>query len=64
MENVDILTQPNKLKKDLIHNQKSLKSNNRKIFLSLSRPSNKYKNIIEKSFQIKNLKKKVIKKYF
>ena len=49
IEKIDVLSQPNKLKKDLIHNQMSPKSNNRKNYLSPNRISNQYKNIIEKS---------------
>jgi hypothetical protein len=49
IEKIDVLSQPNKLKKDLIHNQMSPKSNNKKNYLSPNRISNQYKNIIEKS---------------
>ena len=53
IEKIDVLSQPNKLKKDLIHNQMSPKPNNRKNFLSPNRPSNQYKNIIEKTHSSK-----------
>jgi len=57
IEKIDELSQPNKLKRDLIHNQMSPNSNNRKIYLSPNRESNQYKNIKEKSFQLKTNKK-------
>ena len=57
IEKIDILSQPNKLKKDLIHNQMSPNSNNRKIFLSPNRESNQYKNIKVKSILLRSKEK-------
>ena len=57
IEKIDELSQPNKLKKDLIHNQMSPNSNNRKIFLSPNRESNQYKNIKGKSILLRSKEK-------